>query len=393
MGADNLSIAYLLESTYGVTPSTGAPRRINVSGESLSYAQETQRSRTLDPNRQVTGLVRTNVSTGGGLDFEWRYGDLDELLEAALQADSTWTNFADISGATVTFENLGGIPAITFASAGTIADIAAGDWIRMSGAGINVANRRLFRVLSKSSASLLLHGPLSVIVQEAAVVGTCEIGQRISNGSLQKSYSIEKYDTQKPAARKIFTGQLPNTLSLNASLGGVGITGSMGFVGSTVVAVDTDTPMGDTAYVAASSNPIFNSVDPNSVIYRDNQAVECAQSLQLEISNNLRAEGQLFLLGAKSILSGKFEVSGSLALLKEDNDYLSQFVSFTDSNLAIALKDTSGRVLIFDIPRVTWSSYEDPASGENESIIETVGFQAQRHATEQKTLRIIRFAL
>ncbi|MGE3460201.1 MAG: phage tail tube protein, partial [Kofleriaceae bacterium] len=373
-------------------PATGSPRLINVTGESLSYSQETQRSRTLDPNRQVTGLVRTNVSTSGGVDFEWRYGDLDALLEAALQSDATWTDFADIASVTVTFELLGGLPAITFSSSGVIANIQAGDWIRMSGAGINVANRRLFRVLSKSSASVILNGPSSIIVAEASVVGTCEIGQRISNGSTQKSYSIEKYDTQIPTARKIFTGQLPNTLSVNGSLGGVGVTGSMGFIGSTVTTINTDTPMGNAAYSSASSNPIFNSVDPNSGLYRNNERVECAQSISIDVSNNLRAEGELFRLGAKSILSGKFEVSGSVALLKEDNDYIDEFVAFQDSNLSLVLQDTSGRVLIFDIPRVTWSSYEDPASGENESIVETVGFQAQRHGVENRTLRLVRFA-
>ncbi|MEJ7929846.1 phage tail tube protein [Ramlibacter sp. AN1015] len=81
-------LAYIVETTYGVTPATPQTKLldfVNFTGDLNAPEVESQ---TIRPNRQSTGSRRGNTSTAGDLTLELTPDNADELLEAALQG--TW---------------------------------------------------------------------------------------------------------------------------------------------------------------------------------------------------------------------------------------------------------------------------------------------------------------
>lgn len=87
-------LRYIKESTFGTTPTTGDSTDLRFTGESLSYAIQTETSKEIRADRQIADLVQLGADASGDIQFELSYGTFDDFIAAAL--GGTWT--ADASG-------------------------------------------------------------------------------------------------------------------------------------------------------------------------------------------------------------------------------------------------------------------------------------------------------
>jgi hypothetical protein len=89
-------MAYIAESTYGVTPATPVFKPIRHTGTTLSLSKNTTQSEEIRNDRQIADFRHGAFQTGGDINIELSYGSFDDILEAVLCG--TWATDTPISG-------------------------------------------------------------------------------------------------------------------------------------------------------------------------------------------------------------------------------------------------------------------------------------------------------
>lgn len=145
-------VRYAPEAVYGTIPSTSTvgARALRITGESLTYAVQSDTSKELRSDRQVTDLVLTGASASGGVNFQASYAEFDELLEATLMG--TWSPLgASASTFTGTSASATAITA-TVAPTGNDAftNLFTGQWIRVVAPG-NLCNGQIVKIHASTS--------------------------------------------------------------------------------------------------------------------------------------------------------------------------------------------------------------------------------------------------
>jgi len=84
--SNRASLRYLLEdaNAWGVTPATGAPREMRITGSQLAAQKETVTSDELRSDRMVSNIVEVGASAEGEINFEFSAGAIDDFLAAFL---------------------------------------------------------------------------------------------------------------------------------------------------------------------------------------------------------------------------------------------------------------------------------------------------------------------
>lgn len=84
--SNRASLRYLLEdaNAWGVTPGTGAPREMRITGSQLAAQKETVTSDELRSDRMVSNIVEVGASAEGEINFEFSAGAIDDFLAAFL---------------------------------------------------------------------------------------------------------------------------------------------------------------------------------------------------------------------------------------------------------------------------------------------------------------------
>jgi len=91
-------MAYVEESTYGVTPATPEFQELRFQSETLNYNTQHQRANEIRSNRTASPSVRTGADAGGDISFALSYGTFDDFLEALFY--STWESNVLVNGST-----------------------------------------------------------------------------------------------------------------------------------------------------------------------------------------------------------------------------------------------------------------------------------------------------
>jgi hypothetical protein len=159
--SNRLRLAYVEETTLGVTPASPQMRTIRATGESLNHDIQTTESKEIRSDRQTADLMQVGAVNSGALNFELSFPAartwLADFLRYALFA-SAWSSQPE-------HHNAAADSAIT--DAGTAADtyvVASGGGIygtahlvRASGFA-NAANNQLFRVASSTGTTVVGSG-------------------------------------------------------------------------------------------------------------------------------------------------------------------------------------------------------------------------------------------
>lgn len=93
-----VQLAYVEETTWGVTPNTPAMKLLRYTGESIAYEIQSTQSAEIVTDRQVTDLILTGAKASGGYNFELSYKEHDDFIGSALMNNWAKTPEKDNSG-------------------------------------------------------------------------------------------------------------------------------------------------------------------------------------------------------------------------------------------------------------------------------------------------------
>ncbi len=370
-------IRYIQETVFGTTPAVGNPNELRITGESLDYSVEKTVSEELNADRASTDNIQVSASTSGSLEVEFSFAEYDKLMQAALMG--TWTSMGT-AGITTTFSATiatGTITAsVATSGANAFTNLVAGQWFTLSGTG-TANDNKLFRV-SKSVA------PTStVITLDAATPGTAGgpfasttlKASRLSNGSLLRTFSIEKNFTDVDEFF-CYRGQAVNSFSLSLASGSK-TTASFNFMGRDAVA-DDDTMLPGVP-VASTSNRVMSGVSGTSCAMWANGTPMTGvyvNSITLNYDNALRSINALCVgLGAVGLGIGTIAVTLDIELyFTSGRKFFDEFLANTNQEIAFSAIDTDGQGYTFTLPKANVASYKVSAGGKDTDITATVQF-------------------
>lgn len=131
---DQAVFGYWKQTAYGTDPAaTTAEQLLRLTGESLSTNLTMAESQEITGSRNLAGLFNTDGESGGNLNFQLSYGDLDELLAGAFGGATAWAANVLKNGTTIT----------GFAFQKKVADVTTPFWIKYPNAVIDTMSLSL----------------------------------------------------------------------------------------------------------------------------------------------------------------------------------------------------------------------------------------------------------
>lgn len=376
------------ETGFGEYPPDPAPTLIDTryTSESLGQGTETTQSAEIRDDRQVSDIVRTNVTSSGSTAHELSYQTFDDLLESMFLSD-TGFSAPDVlyTGTAATFV---GSTTQTVGATGIDDDAVLGEWVFISGAA-QAANNGYFKIVGIATDLLTLaRGDAALVAESPAASVTVTMLGSILNGVTLDTYVFEKRYTDLATNFAALTGQSLNQGTLNISTGAI-VTLGFDWLGtrerSTTATVGTGTN------TAASSTSVMNAVD-NIVrlIEGSGQADLCVQTLTAVWNNNLRAKNCIGRLGPFAMGTGTLSLTGTIQAFYETVDIMNSYLDFTDSHIATRFVDAAGNAYILDIPRIKYTNARRVSGGINTDIIADMTWEAYRDSDEGVTCRLVR---
>lgn len=376
--ASQTQISFVAESTWGTTPSA-ALQKARVTSEGLKAITATVQSQELDPDRNVKGVVRTDFGAEGPLGVELAYGPHDPFLESAL-----YNAFAAAESVTATDISFAASDNSANTSGGDFSDFAVGSWVKVVG----TANNNGFRRVATAATGKLVFDRGTVVDESAGASMTIKNSGFATNGTTQKSLSIEKKFVDAGEFFS-FTGMIANTASITIRPGAI-IAGNFGFMGKAMAAGGAT--IGNGSYTAASSTEVMNAVDNISDVYEGGAATTLdLLEITININNNLRRQSKIGQLGARGIGAGQFNVTGTFQAYFESRTIVEKFLNDTDTSLSFAATDGAGNSYIFDMLNMSFTDAEVFATGNNEDVLATMPFSGKKDTVAGQTLAITKF--
>lgn len=390
--SNRAQVRYIPESVFGVTPNSGNPKNLRVTGESLDFSISTQASQEIRSDRQTTDLVHVGASASGGLNIEFSYKEFDPLMEAVMQG--AWTHYGT--------EGLGLADDVTLDSAlGTLTWVAApvgtsalsnlqvGQWFKLI-APDDAANGAFLKVASRTSDSITVSEHTPIPGTGTRLVEDVQLkSSRITNGVTQRSYSIEK-EFSDVGQYFLFRGMTVSEMTLNFESGSI-LGGSLSFMGKDSIQAEATGLPGTP--IASEDYEVMNAVTGVGNILEAGAPLQGTffSSLSLTINNNLREQNAIGHLGAVSIAAGTLSVTGSAEMYLADGSMYNKFRNNQSTSLSFSAKDPSGNGYVFDMDNVKFSEMSVQAGGMDSDVMLSGGYQALMGKTgDKKTLTIYR---
>lgn len=381
--SNRAQLAFITEVTPGTTPG-GNGTSLRYTGESLDFAVQTTQSNEIRADRQVSDLIQTGASGSGGFNFELSYKEYDTLLQAALQ--SVYNSFGTNGVFTPGVYSVGTAGAAFTASTITaqtgtpFTNIPVGAWIKVYKAVGTVTYYALVTAVTGTVLTVSAATPLAVFNSAA---GDTITSLAVSNGTTQGSFSLEVGHTDINQYR-LYKGFSPNKVSLSMQSGQI-VTGSFDFMGM-AGAISGTTSMG--TVVASQTNSPMNAVTGVGTLLEGGAALTGTymKSLSIDITNNLRGQDAIGVLGYAGIATGSVAVTGSVQVYFNDATMMNKLINNTKTSLAFYIKDNAGNAYGFNLPSVKFSSGKVNAGGLNQDTMVDLQFTAYMDATLLKTI-------
>jgi hypothetical protein len=353
----------------------------------------------LRDDRQVADLIRTDVKTGGGFNFEFSFGDagtnpgFEDFFKRMIGSDADWstqtTHMAGDANIEVVIAAAGST--ITASTGTPFATVVIGDWIK-TGNG-SAANNGVFKVTARSDTVLTVE-PTGVLADQT--VGASAVDANYS--VIELSAVVNGTEPATPFYFEREYGDLSNEFvghygqaissgSLSVEPGSI-ITGAFEFLGQTAASVTATE--GDGSNVAATTTTVMNAVDNVDYIMEGSVAYACTAYNQT-VTPNLRPRMVIGTLGAESMGQGTIGVTGGHTAFYEDKTLIDKHLDMTSSNLAIVFVDEDGNYYVFDYPHIRYSSGSRVGGGINQDVLAEMEWTAIRESTEDITIRIARY--
>lgn len=391
--SNRAQLRFIKESTFGTIPGAGNPNNLRMTGESLAFSISTQTSQELRSDRMTTDLIQVGASASGDINFELSYREYDPLFEAVMQ--NTWTVFGTNgvsavvpTSATFAANTLTAGAATSGANAFT--NLALGQWVKIAGSSISGQNKwaQVSKTVAPTTTVLTFEGtPFTDLTGNGGAAVTVS-SSRLTNGVIQNSYTLER-ELADVAQFFAYRGMVANTLSLQFASGSV-VGGSVGFMGKDAVrAASTQLPGSP---VASKTHDVMNAVAGVGDILENGAALTGTfiKSVDLQISNNTRAQDAIGILGAAGVASGTLEVTGTMEVYLADGTMYDKFLNNTASSLSLRVNDGSLNGYVITLPKIKYGDARVAAGAKDQDVMLSMPFTALMDSVTGKMILIDR---
>jgi len=368
-------LSYIPETDFGFTPLVGNPTNLRMTGESLDFGIQTEASKEIRADRQVTDLVQIGASVSGGFNFELSFLEYDELLEAVCM--DTWAFFGaapvPVSATFAANSLTAGGPTVTD-SLFTL--LEPGQWVRISGSSIPAQDivAQVSNTVAPTADVLTFEGtPFAAALGDGGVAVVVN-SARLSNGVTQRSFTVERSLTDV-GQFYAYTGMNANKLSLNFASGAI-VTGSLDFMGSMMWRADATQLPGTP--VASQTGDVMNAVSGVGNISEGGFALTGTfiKSLKLDLDNKMRGQTGIGTLGNVGIAAGTLMVTGSMEVYLADGTMYDMFLSNTATSISWTMQDKVGQGYALSLPKVKFSSAKVNAGSLDQDCMLSLPFTA-----------------
>lgn len=372
---NRVALAYMPEITYNVTPVSGTPKNLRMTGESLSFDRTKESDKEIRDDRQMNTTTTVDAQASGDVKVHFQYGEYDPLF-AALMQDS-FTVFGT-NGVGATFVGTFTATTITASVATTgssiFTDLKLGQWFRLL-APANANNGKLLRVsttVAPTTTVITLDTNTPAVVA-AGVTGCALQTSRLTNGTTMPSFTIERKMadvTQFMSYRGMCVSKFATSFSAG-SLNDATFT----FMGSGFARGTATTLPG--APAASLTYDITNSVTGVGNIWKGGVAlVEAIKSMTLDIDNTLRGQKAIGTLGNVGIGVGTFSVKGSLEIYFANGNMYDDFANDAFTSISLSVQDSAGNGYVISLPRVQLTSAKVQAGSRDADLMASFEYQA-----------------
>lgn len=369
-----VQVRYIKESVFGTTPVAGNPKNLRITGESLQFSLSKSSSEEINAYRAVTSMIATSAEASGSLNAEMQFGEYDDLMAGVLQ--STWSAFGTNGigvafSATLTSTTITASAATTGTSLFTL--LKAGQWFTLDGTGTANDGKmfRVSKVTPPTSTVITLDTGTPATVGGPYAATVLKVS-RLSNGTTQPSYTIERASTDT-GEFFAFRGMTPSSLKLSISSGSLS-TMEFAFMGRDAVAANATTLPG--VPVASQAFPIMSGVSGTACALWAKGAPLAGtfvNSISLSYDNTLRAQSAICSLGSIGIGSGTINVTADLEVyFASGRAFYDEFLSNANMEIAFTAFDTQGNGYIFTLPQANISSYSLNAGGKDQDLMASI---------------------
>jgi hypothetical protein len=390
---NRVSLKFSPEVTAGVLSSNEFVTLPFTGTSDMGATPEMVVSDLIRSDRQVSNLRKVDQSVGGGFDTELIPGAFDTLLEGVMQSSFTAeSEIVSVGDSLRIIES--GVNIFIQVTLGQFNGTLAGDVLR-----VNDGTKDYFctvQVTSSPSAVVVTCHDLPVTAGYVTT-HTVHLPGKLVNGVTPKSFSVER-GFEDANVYEYLTGMEMDTFSVSASANSL-VTASFGMLGRSQLSkvgrqagiTDvTEETYGDTFNASSNLATIGESSIQNPGVLAADLAI--VTEISLEITNNLRELNALGTVGAASIGSGEFSVTGSMSVYFEDDALLEKLLENTQTTLRFGFAAEDGSMISFFLPAIKFTEGIPEVSGKNEDVMLNLGFQAFAAGGIGSTIRVQRFA-
>lgn len=369
-------VAYKVESTYGVVPSSSSAQALRRVTSDLDLTKQTYQSGEIRSDQQVQDFRHGVRSVSGGINGELSPKTYADFIAAALRRD--FTSGASATGLSITIAGSGPTYTVQRASGSWLTDgFKRGKVVRLSAAGLAAGNASKNLLIQSMTGTVLtvrvLNG--SALVAEGPIASaTCAVVGKDTyaptSGHTNKSFSIEHWFSDV-AQSEVFSGCQPTQIDLSLPPTGLA-TINIGMMGKDVTVA---TSQYFTSPTAAPATGIAAAV--NGLILAAGGAVAMVTGLTISLQSNRTGDA---VVGSNTIptrFPGRIVVTGQLTAYFEDATLRDAFLNETEIELIVVLTSDNGAAsdfVGFTLPRIKLGG-ASKSDGEG-GIVQTIPFQA-----------------
>ena len=370
-------VGYKKETTWGVLAGAASGKLLRRVTASFNLVKEAYESGEIRTDRQIADFRHGVRSAEGSLNGELSPASYADFMGSIVGRD--FTTAPSSSSASITIAVAGSLYTVTRATGDFLTDgFKVGQVVRLTGAGLNVANSAKNLLIAAISSTVLTVKVVntSALVAEGpiAAVTVAAIGKTTfvpSSGHTDQSYTVEEFYADI-AQSEVYTGMKLNSMAVQLPATGL-TTIDFGFAGKDLT--QSGTSQYFTAPTAQGSNGIFAAV--NGVMLVDGAPVALVTSADFSVE---RATENATTVGSNSvaeIFTGRIRVTGNMSVYFQDAAFRTYFDAETPVSVVLTLTTDSSDnsdFVAFTLPKVKLGSFtkDDGELG----VVASASFQA-----------------
>lgn len=362
---------------WGVLPGASGAKYLPRVTAAFNVEAETFQSETIRTDFQIEDFRQGTRSAKGSVNTEISPGVYSDFFAAALAKD--FAAGGTTASASVTIATSGDFYTVTRAAGSWLTDgFYVGNVIRLTGAGLNVANVDVNLVIASMTATVLTvmvingytlfaEGPIAAV--SVAVVGKQSYTPQ--TGHTDDSFTVEEFYSDVSVS-EVYTGLKVGSVSISLPTSGFA-TADFSMEGRGL------SQTGTTQYFSSPTTPATTGITTalTGAVLVNGTPAGVITSADITIDRGLEAAKVIGTNFAAGIFTGRVNVSGNFSTYFQDATYRDYFLNETDISLVLVLASGSEKdanVVSFVMPRVAVgsSTRNDTESG----LVQEHSFQA-----------------